>query len=115
MTEPRRATDKLCYRAIITFIAVVMPIVVNIYTLGQYTGRMNARIDGLDKQVGTLQSLVLAHIAGASAMMRGNPQTDSGTTPQAPPPKGKLTPQGTNAQECHIPALITAKAPEVKR
>ena len=115
MSEPRRATDRLSYRAVITFISVCLPIAVNIYTLGQYTGATNAKISALEKQVDGLQAIVLAHLAGTNAMLRGLPQSDKGTTPQTPPPAPAPKPQGFRAGDCHLDPLKPAPKLEAKK
>lgn len=116
MTERQgRYTDKLHYRAIIGAVTVLIPVVVNIVTLAYLWGRMTERVDDLEKTVGTLQTMVVAHITATGAMMRVVPQSDKSTTPEAPRDVPKIRPQRFSGGECHIPALTPKRTREAHK
>lgn len=115
MTEPRRYTDRLSYRAIIGAVTVLVPVVVNIVTLAYLWGRMTERVDGLEKQVGTLQALVVSHITTTTGLFRVVPQSDRETTPQPPEKAPAIRPQHFSTDGCHIPLLKTGKTREANK
>ena len=114
MTDPRRYTDTLRYKAIVTSVGVLAPILVNVIMLAYTYGRVSEHVDSLEKRQAALEQMLSAHIASAGIMWRAVPQSDQGTEPQTPQPRPKVKPQGWNGGDCHLPRAIPGKTREVK-
>lgn len=115
MVEPRRYSDRLSYRAVMTGVGVLAPIVVNIVMLAYTYGRVSEHVDGLEKRQATLENMLSAHIASAAMIMRPVPQSDAATTPATPKSSRPAPQQFLPGGDCPNTIPSAKSIREVKR
>lgn len=104
-----RASDRLSYRAAITAVGVLIPVLLNWGAISYKAGQVTTRVDSLEKQFASLQGLVVAHITATAMAMPPLPQSDRLTVPMPPQASPRVRPQGWNQGDCHLPAQRRAQ------